>query len=182
MKLTIFKRLTFGYAAILLLVVFLGVYVTFKLNQLNGLSREIATVHVNRLTLTEHILDRLFSQVSFEKKFLISGDTDFLRKFWDIQLQMIEDIRKLDALPVDAEIKHLFTQIQTDYGRFLMLFKTEVVEMKNNPVAAHREFQQQKDHLELVSCLYSAYRLCHLFIAQCSTQAPNRARAANPPG
>jgi two-component system sensor histidine kinase GlrK len=147
MKLTIFKRLTFGYAAILLLVVFLGVYVTFKLNQLNGLSREIASVHVNRLTLTEHILDRLFSQVSFEKKFLISGDTDFLRKFWDIQLQMIEDIRKLDALPVDAEIKHLFTQIQTDYGRFLMLFKTEVVEMKNNPVAAHREFQQQKDHL-----------------------------------
>ena len=147
MKLTIFKRLTFGYAAILLLVVFLGMYVTLKLNQLNGLSREIATVHVNRLTLTEHILDKLFSQVSFEKKYLISRDTDFLKKFWEIQSQMIEDIRKLEALPDTPENRNLFTQIQTDYGNFLLLFKTEVEEMKNSPDYPRRKFQQQKDNL-----------------------------------
>ena len=133
MKLTIFKRLTFGYAAILLLVLFLGVYVTLKLNQLNGLSREIATVHVNRLTLTEHFLDKLFSQVSFEKKYLISGDSDFLKKFWDIQHQIIEDIRKLEALPDTVENKNLFNQIQTDYGQFLLLFRTEIEALKNNP-------------------------------------------------
>jgi two-component system sensor histidine kinase GlrK len=147
MKLTIFKRLTFGYAAILLLVLFLGVYVTLKLNQLNGLSREIATVHVNRLTLTEHFLDKLFSQVSFEKKYLISGDSDFLKKFWDIQHQIIEDIRKLEALPNIEENKDLFNQIQTDYGQFLLLFRTEIEALQKNPGYPRLKFQQQKDNL-----------------------------------
>ena len=147
MKLTIFKRLTFGYAVILLLVVFLGVYVTLKLNQLNGLSREIATVHVNRLTLTEHFLDKLFSQVSFEKKYLISGDTDFLKKFWEIQLQIIEDVRKLEALPDTVENKNLFSQILTDYDQFLLLFRTELEQLKNNPNYPRLKFQQQKDNL-----------------------------------
>lgn len=147
MKLTIFKRLTFGYAAILLLVVFLGVYVTLKLNQLNGLSREIATVHVNRLTLTEHILDKFFSQVRFEKKFLISRDADFLKKFWEIQDQIIEDIGKLEALPDTSENKNLFSQIQTDYGKFLRLVRAEIEQLKNNPDYPRRQFQQQKDTL-----------------------------------
>ncbi len=147
MKLTIFNRLTFGYAAILLLVVFLGVYVTLTLNQLNGLSREIATVHVNRLMLTEHILDRLFSLISFEKKYLISRDADFLKKFWEIQNQMIEDIRKLEALPDTVENKHLFGQIQTDYGSFLRLFRTEIEAIKKDPTYPHQKFQQHKDRL-----------------------------------
>ncbi len=147
MKLTIFKRLTFGYAAILLLVIFLGVYVTLTLNQLNGLSREIATVHVNRLTLAEHILDKLFSQVSFEKKYLISNDADFLKKFWEIQLHLIVDIRKLSALPDTAESKHLLDQIETDYGHFLLLFRTEVKEMKDNPDYLRAKYQQRKDNL-----------------------------------
>ncbi|MGD8611159.1 MAG: ATP-binding protein [Desulfobacterales bacterium] len=147
MKLTIFKRLTFGYAAILLLVVFLGVYVTLKLNQLNGLSREIATVHVNRLTLTEHFMDKLFSQVGFMKKYLISRDTDFLKKFWEIQFQLIKNIRKLEALPDMAENKDLFSQIQTDYGQFLLLFKTEIEALKSNSNYPCLKFQQQKDNL-----------------------------------
>ena len=100
MKLTIFKRLTLGYAAILLLVVFLSVYVTLTLNQLNGLSREIATVHVNRLTIAEHILDKLFSQVSFEKKYLISKDADFLDKFWEIQIHLVEPEDSVKCLHV----------------------------------------------------------------------------------
>ena len=119
MKLTIFKRLTFGYAAILILVVFLGVYV----------------------------LDKLFSQVSFEKKYLISRDADFLKKFWDMQFQIIDDIRKLEALPDTPENQDLFSQIQTDYGQFLLLFRTELEELKKNPNYPRLKFQQHKDNL-----------------------------------
>ena len=39
MKFTLLKRLTAGYGAILLLVILLGVYVAYNLNQLNGLIR-----------------------------------------------------------------------------------------------------------------------------------------------
>ncbi len=147
MKFSIFKRLTFGYATILLLVVFLGVFVTLKLNQLNGLSREIASVYATRLTLTEHVMDKLFSQISFEKKYLISKDADFFIKFWEIQTQIYEDIRKLKALLGTEENMKLFSETESDYGSYLMLFRSEVEVMNKNPDYPRRKFQEQKDRL-----------------------------------
>lgn len=147
MKFSIFKRLTFGYATILLLVVFLGVYVTVKLNQLNGLSREIASVHATRLTLTEHVLEKLFSQISFEKKYLISKDADFLAKFWEIQTQISEDIEKLRTVLRTEENKKLFSKTESDYGSYLLLFRSEVEVMNKNPDYPRRKFQEQKERL-----------------------------------
>lgn len=147
MKFSIFKRLTFGYATILLLVVFLGVYVTVKLNQLNGLSREIASVYATRLTLTEHVLEKLFSQISFENKYLISKDTDFLVKFWEIQAQITEDIDKLKKMLRTQENKKLFSETESDYGSYLQLFSAEVDMMNKNPDYPRRKFHEQKERL-----------------------------------
>ena len=147
MKFSIFKRLTFGYATILLLVVFLGLYVTVKLNQLNGLSREIASVHATRLTLTEHVLEKLFSQISFEKKYLISKDADFLAKFWEIQTQITAEIEKLKKLLRTQENKKLLSEIESDYGSYLLLFRTEVDMLNKNPEYPRRKFQEQKERL-----------------------------------
>ncbi len=147
MKFSIFKRLTLGYAIIMLLVAFLGVYVTIKLNQLNGLSREIASVHATRLTLTEHVLEKLFSQISFEKKYLISKDTDFLSKFWEIQTQISEDIAKLRKFLRTEENKKLFSETESDYGSYILLFSAEVDMMKKNPDYPRRKFQEQKESL-----------------------------------
>ena len=140
MKFSIFKRLTLGYAIIMLLVVFLGVYVTIKLNQLNGLSREIASVHATRLTLTEHVLEKLFSQISFEKKYLISKDTDFLSKFWEIQTQISEDIVKLSKFMRTEENKKLFSETESDYASYILLFSAEVDMMNKNPDYPRRKF------------------------------------------
>jgi two-component system sensor histidine kinase GlrK len=145
MKFTIFKRLTFGYAAILVLVVFLGVYVTLKLNQLNGLARQIASVHATSLALTEHVLDKLFSQVGFEKKYLISKDPDFLMKFWDMQKQITEDFRKLGAVSGPEENKNLVSETESEYGNYLLRFKNELNVMKKDPDYPRRNFQEQKD-------------------------------------
>ena len=74
MKLTIFKRLTFGYAAIMLVVVFLGIYVTLNLKRLNYLTHSINSVDSATIRLIERLQAQIFSQVGFVKKFLISGD------------------------------------------------------------------------------------------------------------
>jgi hypothetical protein len=42
MRFTIFKRLAIGYAAIMILVILMGVYVTLKLIQINRLTRDAA--------------------------------------------------------------------------------------------------------------------------------------------
>ena len=84
MKFPLLIRLTIGYIAILLLVISLGVYVALNLKQLNRVIRDTAAdgASINQI---ERLLDAIFSQVSFERKYLISGDKDFKNKFWEIQ-------------------------------------------------------------------------------------------------
>ena len=50
------------------------------------------------IDLTERLSDKLFSQVGFEKKYLISQDPDFHQKFWDIWKHLIQDMKRLESL------------------------------------------------------------------------------------
>jgi two-component system sensor histidine kinase GlrK len=152
MKLTIFKRLTFGYAAILLLVVFLGAYVTLKLNQLHGLTRQITSVYATGLTLSEHLLDNLLSQVGFDKKYFISKDPDFFIKFWEKNQQIIPDIIKLAELLPKEQDKKLFSEVRSEYEKYILLFQTEAETLRENPVYPRRRFQEQKDsHIDRIN-------------------------------
>ena len=92
MKLTIFKRLTIGYLTMMLVVVFLGVYVTFKLSQLDRITRAVVSVESTGIRLTESLVETLFSQRSFEKKYLVSKDEDFFRQFRKVQAQFKKDL------------------------------------------------------------------------------------------
>ena len=84
MKLTIFKRLTIGYFLIMGLVVYLGAYAILKLNQINLIIKEIDSIDAAAIRLTEHLSDSLFSQINFEKKYLVSKDPDFYQQFIQI--------------------------------------------------------------------------------------------------
>ncbi|MGD8888346.1 MAG: ATP-binding protein [Desulfobacterales bacterium] len=145
MKFTIFKRLTFGYATIMVLVMFLGGYVTLKLNQLNHLTREIAAVDVNTITLCEHLLDKLFSQVGFGKKFLISKDKDFYQKFREIKEHVTQDMQKLKPLMHSDENKKLFSEIEERYDRYLAAFIAEVNVQKKYDDYPRRKYQVEKE-------------------------------------
>src|SRR5210317_2428831 len=115
MKFTILKRLIFGYAAIMLLMVFLGVYITLQLNKLNRFVREISSVDGTTIDLTERLSDKLFSQVGFEKKYLISQDQDFYQKFWDIMKQLTQDLDRLRSLMTTKEDKEVFLEAEQFY-------------------------------------------------------------------
>jgi len=79
MKFTIFKRMAFGYGLIMLMVIFMGIYVTLKLNQLSEINFKIAKVDGAIISMGEQLLESLFSQAGFEMKYLISGDPIFTR-------------------------------------------------------------------------------------------------------
>ena len=97
-KFTIFKRLTFGYLTILMLVFFLVIFVTLKLNQLTHIIRAASSVDGQTVRLTERLSNNMFSMVSFEKKYLISKDNDFYRHFLKIREDFNKDIEQLGLL------------------------------------------------------------------------------------
>jgi two-component system sensor histidine kinase GlrK len=147
MKFTILKRLILGYATIILLIVFLGIYITLQLNKLNRFVREISAVDGSTIDLTERLSDTLFSQVGFEKKYLISQDQDFYQKFWDIMKQLTEDLERLRSLMVAKEDKEVFLEVEQFYNNYVSLFIEEVRAMKKDPDYPRRKYQEGKEKL-----------------------------------
>ena len=147
MKFTILKRLIFGYAAIMFLMVFLGVYITLQLNKLDRFVREISSVDGTTIDLTERLSDKLFSQVGFEKKYLISQDQDFYQKFWDIMKHLIEDMERLESLMITNEDKKVFLDAKQLYHSYVSLFREEVLALKADPNYPRRKYQEGKEKL-----------------------------------
>jgi two-component system sensor histidine kinase GlrK len=81
MRLTIFKRLTAGYLAIILMVFVFGGYVAFQLNRLTRITHLAAGVDSQVIEVVESLSTRLQILVSLEKKYRSSGNQDFYRLF-----------------------------------------------------------------------------------------------------
>jgi two-component system sensor histidine kinase GlrK len=125
MKLTIFKRLTIGYLTMMLVVVFLGVYVTFKLSHLDRITRAVVSVESTGIRLSESLVDSLFSQRSFEKKYLVSKDEDFFRQFRKVQEQFKKDLARLEIVMDTSEKKSLLRQVRKLHGQYVSSMEDE---------------------------------------------------------
>ena len=147
MKLTIFTRLTVGYAAILILIIFLGVYVTFKLNHIGDLIKEIAATDSKKIEIVEHLSDQIFSQVGFEIKYFISQDKDFLKQFWKIHSDFISNFEKLKALLKAKEDNKLYTSIKRSYDDYLNLFREQTKILSKNKDLVPWHYRQDRDRL-----------------------------------
>ena len=147
MQFTIFKRLTLGYLAIMVFILFLGVYVTIKLNQLNRVARAVISVDGATIRVTENLSEALFSQGGFEKKYLISGDLDFYQKFREIQGYFLKDLERLGNLMDTSKKKRLFRQARKMYGDYLSLLNKQFALMANGEGNLPEEFRGQKEKI-----------------------------------
>jgi two-component system sensor histidine kinase GlrK len=147
MKLTIFKRLTISYIILLLLFFVLGIYVTFKLNQLNQLTRSVATVDSMTIIQTEHLLDTLYSQVGFGNKYLISKDQDFYEKFQELEEYLTKDLETLGSLINTPEKVELYEEVKGLYGEFISLMKVEFGFIEKGDNYLYDRYQEKKEEM-----------------------------------
>ena len=145
-KFTLLMRLTIGYMAILLLVISLGVFVAFNLNQINSLIRDTAEDGAT-IAQIEHLLDAIISQVSFERKYLISKDSDFRKKFWDMEELIVNDLAAAESRMNAPRKNKLFSETKNLYQEYLMLFQkeTELMDKKQNIPSS--KYVKQKDEI-----------------------------------
>ena len=147
MKFTIFKRLTFAYLIIMLLFVLLGGYVTLKLSQLNQLTRSIASVDSMSIIHIEHLLDTMFSQVSFGNKYLISKDQDFYKQFQQLKEYLTEDMKKLEPLIDTSEKANLFAEAKGLYDGYISLMKLEFGFVEKGTDYSLKRYQEEKERI-----------------------------------
>ena len=123
-KFTLLKRLTAGYGAILLMVILLGVFVAYNLNQLNGLIRGTAAdgITINQM---EQLREAMFSLTSFEKKFFISQDSDFREKFMEIRKYLSTELGSIaQRMDTDSKQKQ-YAEVRKLYEQYVAMFNAE---------------------------------------------------------
>jgi len=145
MKFTIFKRMISGYAVIMIMVIFMGVYVTLKLNQMTEINHRIAKIDGATITIGEHLLEVLFSQIGFERKFLIAGDPDFLSEFHRARELFEEELQKLSALADSEKKKGWNAAIRAHYERYAALFEEESKLASRNEPFPRKEYVEARD-------------------------------------
>jgi two-component system sensor histidine kinase GlrK len=147
MRFTIFKRLSFGYAAIMFLVVFLGVYVALKLREIDHLTKSVSSVHSAAIVLAEQVQSQVLSQEGFGKKYLISKDPDFYKRVQEIKGAVIEDLTQLSVLLVTPETQAALDRIRKLYERHIVLLDEEVAATREGPDDSREEYRVEKEKI-----------------------------------
>jgi two-component system sensor histidine kinase GlrK len=147
MRFTIFKRMASGYALIMVMVIFMGIYVTLKLNQLTALNYNIARIDGAIISLGEQLLESLFSQAAFEMKYLVSRDPDFYKEFSSQRVFFTEAMERVASLADSADQKRRAADITVQYNAYVALFEKESNLLDENDQGRREEYLEAREDL-----------------------------------
>ncbi len=126
MRSTIFKRLVIGNMIMLSFLVSLGAYVIYKLDVIQQLTQDIVDTDTKSINHCENLSSSLLSMIVFEKKYIISQDIDYHKKYMELkdefeaEMGQLQDILKLD------EIKKYALDAQALFINYSAFFADEV--------------------------------------------------------
>ena len=131
----------------MILVLFLVIFVTIKLNQITHLTRAASSVDGQTVRLAERLSDNMFSMVSFEKKYLISKDNDFYRRFLQIKNYFDHEMQKLGLLVADSEKIKKFSKTRQLCDEYFSIFTREIEKIKKDQNYPYGKYQTQKEKI-----------------------------------
>jgi len=131
----------------MMLVLFLVIFVTIKLNQLTQLTRSASSIDGQIVRLTERLSNNMFSMVGFEKKYLISKDKDFYQHFLRIKKDFNTDIQQIGLLVAGPEKNKKFTETRRLCDEYFSTFTLEIEKIKKGQKYAYGNYQTQKEKI-----------------------------------
>jgi len=147
MKLTIFSRVLIGYLILIILLITMGVYTFYQMGQINEVTQSILTINNQMSDYSEKLLDLIYSQVRYEKKFIISKDeifyNEFLRLRNDFDRYLGEMTQLADFSPADLSLK----EIKEFYQNYQSLVHEEAEYLKAGYPDSYLSFNQKKEEV-----------------------------------
>jgi two-component system sensor histidine kinase GlrK len=145
MKLTIFKRLLFGYMAIMLLVAGLGIFLTIQLNRLNRLAYSATSVDGEIIRSAQSISDALPLAINLQKKYLVSGDTDFHSHYEANRTTLQRESDRLEGLLKTAGHHDLAEDVDAARQSFFALLEQEIASVASRRANALDQENGEKE-------------------------------------
>ncbi|MCP4670423.1 MAG: HAMP domain-containing histidine kinase [Desulfobacula sp.] len=130
---SIFKRLILGNLIILLIVAFWGGAVTYKLSNLQKITRNIVHVNSASMIIGDRLLDSFTSLVKSIKKYYVSVDMDYYQRVLYLNVLIEKDFEHLSHLiESEQQLRQLFSDIKLSYIDLMMCFEENISLVKKD--------------------------------------------------
>lgn len=132
MKLTIFSRLLIGYLIVFTLVIGITAYAIFKMSQINEVTQSILTINNRMIDSATKVSDIIFSQVRYERKFIISKDDSFYKEFLQLKSDFNRNLSEMMLLADLPQTRSFLNNIKESYQNYQSLVHEEFKYLKNS--------------------------------------------------
>ncbi len=147
MKLTIFSRLLIGYLILFVLVIGMGGYATFQMSQISDITQSILTLNNRIIDSTTKLSEIIFSQVRYERKFIISKDEAFYNEFLKLKNDFDRYLTEMRSIVDDPQVMVFLDRIKDAYQNY----QTFVYEEFKSPMGSNnlplQAFGREKEEI-----------------------------------
>jgi len=145
MKLTIFSRLLLGYLIIFALVIGMSAYAIFQMSQINEVTQSILTINNRMIDSSTKLSEIIFSQVRYERKFIISKDEAFYNEFLQLKSDFDRYLMEMMSIADSPQTKIFLNNIKETYQKYQSLAHEEFKYLTTGNSSSTQEFTQEKE-------------------------------------
>jgi two-component system sensor histidine kinase GlrK len=145
MKLTIFSRLLTGHLIIFILVIGMSAYAIIQISRINEVTQSVLTVNNRMSDNAERLSDVVFSQVRYERKYLISKDEVFYNQFVQLKADFDRSLGEMMAIADSPQTKGILSTVKGSYQNYQSLFQEELKFLRTGRSYSHEGFNREKD-------------------------------------
>jgi two-component system sensor histidine kinase GlrK len=145
MKLTIFSRLLAGHLIFFILVIGMGIYGIVQIGRINDVTQSVLTVNNRMNDYAERLSDLIFSQVRYEKKFIISKDEVFYDQFLQLKNDFDRYLGEMTSIADSSQARNLLRAIKESYQIYQTLFQQELKLLKAGRTYPHNGLNLEKE-------------------------------------
>ncbi len=141
----IFSRLIVSYIIILSIIVSANIYAIYQLGRFNLATRSILVIDNRMIDLQKKLTDSLFSQMRYEKKYLVTKDNALHNQFLSSK-EDFENTLKIASFIADSdESRNLIAKTSDSYNQYLALIDKQNKELQLKQPYDTKEHDSQKE-------------------------------------
>jgi two-component system sensor histidine kinase GlrK len=145
MKLTIFSRLLTGHLIIFILVIGMSAFAIVQIGRINEVTQSVLTVNNRMNDGAEKLSDVIFSQVRYERKFIISKDEIFYNQFLRLKGDFDRYLGEMLLAADSPEARNNLNTIKESYQKYQSLFQEELKFLRTGYRYSHPGFNREKE-------------------------------------
>lgn len=145
MRPTIFTRMMIGYLAILIPMVAVSAYAFSQLKVFQGVTDDILQIDNRMRDLVQKIADSILTQTSFERKYVITKDQEFIHQFELVEKDIHQRMEEAVSIANSDHKREVLVRIRESYEHYKAVFNEEAAYLKNHEPYLQDIYQEEKE-------------------------------------